>query len=119
MYTFLDKTINPFNRPALQCVCSTLPNAAIHVLTMKRNEMEIDPEYEAKMVSFKMDCDGGKGDPAACHFTAEFHATVYQEFNRAAEIFTKNCNEKQYAPSCFSLGRFFCKWQHLDAARKT
>lgn len=70
---------------------------------------EVDPEYEAKMVSFEMDCNDGKGEPAACHFTAEFHAAVKQDYDRAAAIYGKNCREKGYAPSCFSLGRFYCK----------
>lgn len=69
----------------------------------------VDKEYELKMTAFEVDCNGGEGEPMACHHVGEFYTVVKNDFERAAKIYEKNCNEKKYGPSCFNLGRLYCK----------
>mmetsp|Transcript_14538 Transcript_14538/g.20654 ORF Transcript_14538/g.20654 Transcript_14538/m.20654 type:complete len:222 (-) Transcript_14538:85-750(-) len=67
----------------------------------------VDDDYEKRMDLAKMDCDKGDGDAAACHSVATFISAVKQDRKTAAQIFDKNCNQNNYAPSCFHLGRVF------------
>lgn len=69
----------------------------------------VDETYETKMAGFEVDCADGKGEPSACHYVAEFYGAVREEYSRAAALLAKNCKDKNYGPSCFSLGRFHCK----------
>jgi hypothetical protein len=69
----------------------------------------IDDEYETKMAGFEVDCNDGKGEPEACHHVGEFYSVVKEERERAANVYEKNCREKNFGPSCFNLGRLFCK----------
>jgi cytochrome c oxidase assembly factor 7 len=62
------------------------------------------------MAGFEVDCADGKGEASACHYVAEFYAAVKEEYGRAAGMYAKNCKEKKYGPSCFSLGRFHRKF---------
>lgn len=56
-----------------------------------------------------MDCNAGKGEPIACHHTGEFISVVRDQPANANKVFELNCREKEYAPSCFSLARAYCK----------
>eukprot|EP01038_Epipyxis_sp_PR26KG_P008969 gene8969-12098_t len=67
---------------------------------------KVDDEYEAKMVAFQIDCQEGKGEPAACHHVGEFFSVVKSDFVKAASIYTLNC-ERGYPASCFNLGKFY------------
>lgn len=69
----------------------------------------VDETYEAKMAEFEAECNGGKGDAQACHNVAEFYTVVKDNFEKAAKVYSANCSDKKYMPSCFSLGRFHCK----------
>ncbi len=67
----------------------------------------VDEEYKMKMVGFEVDCADGQGSAQACHNVGDFFAMVNKEYERAGVIFTKNCNEKNFAQSCFNLARLY------------
>jgi TPR repeat protein len=60
------------------------------------------------------DCDEGKGDASACHGVAEFLSAVKQDRAGAAALYSKNCYEKNFGPSCFFLGRLFLKGSGVE-----
>jgi cytochrome c oxidase assembly factor 7 len=66
------------------------------------------------MAGFEVDCADGKGEASACHYVAEFYAAVKEEYGRAGAMYAKNCKEKKYGPSCFSLGRFHCEHSYCQ-----
>jgi hypothetical protein len=68
---------------------------------------EVNETYETKMAGFEVDCADGKGEATACHYVAEFYATIKEQHERAAALFEKNCREKGFGPSCLSLGRYY------------
>lgn len=70
----------------------------------------VDAEYEAKMVAFEVDCNGGKGEPMACHNVGEFYSVVKDQHDRSAKIYAQNCLDNKYGPSCFNLARLYCKY---------
>lgn len=65
------------------------------------------------MVDFESDCNDGKGDPLGCHHAAEYFAAVKDQHERAATLFSQNCSEKEFMPSCFTLARAYCKMSLL------
>ena len=69
----------------------------------------VDDEYETKMVGFVMDCQQGKGEAEACQHVGEYLSVIKNDHKRSANIFAKNCQERNYAPSCFNLARQYCK----------
>lgn len=69
----------------------------------------VDESYEVRMAGFEVDCFDGKGEASACHHVGEFYAAVKEDYARAAKVYSTNCHEKQYGPSCFTLGRLHCK----------
>jgi len=95
----------------------------------------VDDEYITKMVGFETDCAAGGGEPMACHNTGEFFGVVKNDHNRASEIFKRNCNERDFGPSCFNLAKLYlggkgvpednnkaelnfgkaCQWGHVPA----
>jgi TPR repeat protein len=62
-----------------------------------------------RMELARSECDEGKGDPVACNSVGEFISAVRQDRAGAAAVFTKNCMDSDYAPSCFHLGRLYLK----------
>lgn len=75
----------------------------------------IDEDYEAKMVAFEVDCNGGKGEPMACHHVGEFYSVVKDQHDRSAKIYIQNCTENKYGPSCFNLARLYCKFSLFNS----
>ena len=65
----------------------------------------MNEEYETKMVGFEVDCNDGKGEPAACQHVGEFFSAVKQEYARAVKVYELNCNQNHYASSCFSYAK--------------
>lgn len=70
---------------------------------------QVDKDYEARMVAFEVDCFDGKGEPIACHRVGEYYSVVANDHVKAAKVYNENCTNKNYSPSCFNLGRLFCK----------
>jgi hypothetical protein len=73
------------------------------------NYIAANPVYPHRMVGFESDCNDGKGDGLGCHHAAEYFAAIKDEYERAALLFSQNCEEKKFYPSCFTLARAFCK----------
>ena len=69
----------------------------------------VDKDYEARMLAFEVDCFDGKGEPIACHRVGEYYSVVANDHVKAAKVYQDNCTNKNYSPSCFNLGRLFCK----------
>lgn len=74
------------------------------------NLEKVDEEYETKMVAFESDCNDGKGVPLACHQVGEFFSVVKDNHEKAAKVYNDNCSRNNYGPSCFNLGRLYCKF---------
>jgi hypothetical protein len=70
----------------------------------------VDKDYEARMLAFEVDCFDGKGEPIACHRVGEYYSVVANDHIKAAKVYQDNCTIKNYSPSCFNLGRLFCKF---------
>lgn len=79
------------------------------------NMVELDKEYELRMVEAEVDCADGKGSAQACHQLGEYFAVIKHEYERAAQIFELNCETKNHSPSCFSLARFYGEYYHCCA----
>lgn len=108
----------------------------LHKAMTTPNLVEIDPEYEQRMLAFDIDCDNGKGDAWACHSVGEYYAVVkvstaalqesrdwgqikgaihpfpthpvpQGDYNKAGKVYTDNCSKYSHPPSCFNLGRLF------------
>nr|CCA21434.1 hcp betalactamaselike protein putative [Albugo laibachii Nc14] len=65
----------------------------------------VNQAIEDRLHEFKANCDNGKGDPMACHSWGEWLTVVEKDYNSAAEVYRKNCEQNCYAASCFNLGR--------------
>lgn len=76
---------------------------------MSNNLTKVDEEYETKMVGFESDCNDGKGDAMSCHQVGEFFSLIKDDHEKAAKIYDINCRKNKYNPSCFHLGKMFCK----------
>jgi uncharacterized protein len=74
----------------------------------------VDDAYVEKMAAFEVDCNDGKGEPAACHHVGEFYAVVKDEHKRAAKVYETNCLEKGYGASCFNLGKLFLSGKGME-----
>lgn len=72
---------------------------------MEMNLNKVDEAYELKMTAFELDCNNGKGEAMACHQVGEFFSVVKDNHKKAAKVYHENCHSKNYAPSCFNLGR--------------
>jgi len=106
--------------------------------SFKQGDVEfnlVDDEYITKMTGFEVDCASGGGEPMACHNTGEFFSVVLNDRPRAKKVFEKNCNERDFGPSCFNLAKLYfagkgvelnddeaekyfdkaCKWGHHAA----
>jgi hypothetical protein len=57
------------------------------------------------MVQFRLDCDDGKGNAAACHSVGEYLSVVKRDDAAAAKIYSENCKSRNHAGSCFNFGR--------------
>ena len=69
----------------------------------------IDDEYIERMTAFKIECRDGKGEPMACHNCGEFLSVIQNDREAAASIFTQNCDERSFGPSCFNLAKLFLR----------
>jgi len=67
----------------------------------------VDDQYIARMTSFEVDCNEGRGEPAACHSVGDFLNVVMNDHNRAFQTFTYNCDVNNFPSSCFNLGRLY------------
>jgi len=64
------------------------------------------------------DCDRGKKE--GCHELAEFYLVVERDHEKAIELLKPNCEERNHAHSCFSLGYILCSGKEknfVDALR--
>jgi TPR repeat protein len=69
--------------------------------------VEMNEEYDLKMAGFESDCNDGKGVPVSCHHVGEYYAQVKDDFKRAAASYKLNCDNKNWAPSCFNLANLY------------
>jgi len=67
----------------------------------------VDDQYIARMTAFEIDCNEGRGEPAACHSVGDFLSVVMNDHKRAFQTFTYNCDINNFASSCFNLGRLY------------
>lgn len=67
----------------------------------------VDEAYEAKMLAFEINCREGTGEPMGCHNVAEFYSVVKDDHSRAAATYQLNCDNKNFAPSCFNLAKLY------------
>eukprot|EP01036_Dinobryon_divergens_P022221 gene22221-30462_t len=67
----------------------------------------VNEEYETRMIGYEASCADGTGDPTACHHVGEFFSVVKENYENAAKIYSNNCLNRNYGPSCFNLGRLF------------
>ena len=51
--------------------------------------ISLDPEYDEKLASFKVECNNGS--LVACHSLAEFASVVEQDFEKAAGLYIRGC----------------------------
>ena len=72
---------------------------------MDKVEFVNEEDYATRMVGFQVDCNEGKGDMLACQRVGEFLSVVKEDYKKAADTFSKNCDGRGFAPSCFSLAR--------------
>ena len=78
----------------------------------------VDDAYLEKMASFEVDCNDGKGEPAACHHVGEFYSVVKDEHERSSKVYEKNCLQKGYGASCFNLGKLFLSGKGIEQSDK-
>jgi TPR repeat protein len=67
----------------------------------------VDEAYEAKMIAFEIGCADGAGDAMGCHNVGEFLSVVKDDHARAAAVYTKNCADRKFSPSCFNLAKLY------------
>jgi TPR repeat protein len=67
----------------------------------------LNEEFELRAIEFRTNCDDGEGNPGACHSLGEYEAVVNSNFEKAAEIYSKNCSKKEHPASCFNLSRLY------------
>ena len=73
------------------------------------NLQPVDEDYENRMISSEIDCNDGKGEALACHNVAEYYWYIKEDYERSKKIFERNCTEKDYAASCYYVGKLYCK----------
>jgi TPR repeat protein len=78
----------------------------------------VDDAYLEKMAAFEVDCNDGKGEPAACHHVGEFYSVVKDQHARSAKIYEENCLKKGYGASCFNLGKLFLSGKGIEQSDK-
>ena len=73
-----------------------------------------DPRYQEKMLDFEIECNGGKGNPNACHHVGEYFSVIRDEHARAAKIYENNCTSNGYGASCFKLAKLYLSGKGVD-----
>jgi hypothetical protein len=76
--------------------------------------VELNEEYDIKMVGFESSCNDGKGVPVSCHHVGEYFAQVKEDFARAAGTYKLNCEKKGWGPSCFNLGNLYLSGRGVE-----
>ncbi|KAF0693016.1 Aste57867_15965 [Aphanomyces stellatus] len=74
----------------------------------------LNEELEKRHYEFVSNCDGGKGDATACHSYGEWLSVIDKDYDQAARVYKTNCEEKNYAASCFNYGRFLLAGKGVD-----
>lgn len=79
-------------------------------------EKRLNQDLESRHYEFVSNCNDGEGDAIACHSHGEWLAVVDRNYEQAAQVYTKNCEKKKYAASCFNIGRLYLAGKGVDAS---
>ena len=63
--------------------------------------LENDAYFQEKKAEFEVYCDDGVAD--GCHSLAEMYSAVMHSYDKAGELYEKNCIERKHGGSCFNL----------------
>lgn len=74
----------------------------------------VDAEYEERMLANEIDCNDGKGLPAACHAVAEYYGAILNNPNKALDIYKTNCDRFKFSSSCFSYAKYLFTGRGCD-----
>lgn len=77
--------------------------------------VKVDDKFEGQMADVANDCLLGRGDASDCNQAAEFYSIIKEDHTRAARIYERNCQDNNFAESCFFIGKFFCKSEIISS----
>ncbi|KAF8777818.1 Cytochrome c oxidase assembly factor 7 like protein [Argiope bruennichi] len=70
-----------------------------------KSEEEAQEYLEKLGIEYKFSCFKEK-DPEGCHLLGDYLEAVKKDFESAVKVFKSNCDERNYAKSCFKFGNF-------------